>query len=288
LINVGIHVYRYNVTLDSYRFYQFLQLQSIEHLGSLGIDMSCSGFTLDTLTLVTRDRIAFNSTDSHSAVVIYKFNTTSQYFEISTNIQETENNNGVPITYKNETWFGVGNGVAFDSESQQWILPVSSPRSSLGIDIYTQSPNQAWRKSFVIQNNNPLRSFFGGTLKLSKDGRFLLVSDATGTDGRGSVFLYNLRKANQQVLGFETIYRPNNQGLSFDLIGRFSKQGDRDYQNKTKPNFFADHFGKSIDMNDWIAVIGSPVEDCVYSFVVPPICNKMLMNRFIQCDLYAG
>jgi len=123
-------------------------------------------------------------------------------------------------------------------------------------------------------------SFFAGTMSMTPDSKYLMVSDALSASGQGTVHLYKRATSTEKTLGYENVFVP----AGVQLEGSVSTSGAPAYgfyrigqliksKNGAPSQYTLDHYGTSVDSNWWVTVVGAPAEECLYTFGNPVSCK---------------
>lgn len=254
------------------------------------------------------------SVNATGIVSIYTMNVTSGLFQPSTSSRpttQTSTSNPLPLSSLNvntspyvavnvtsggwarEEWFGASIDVAFDALYNRVVVAVGAPRdASLLYSFFqpnTSRVNSTWLAGQCVGNPHyDRRSFFGGTVALSPDASFLLVSDAVGASsqqGRGQVFLHHRRTTSQRLLPdyLNQVVRPPlpDQSLynfplspyAYDLLFEFVEPFSSTNNASSNSTLTTNHFGFAVVVNQFWTVVAAPVEQCVYSYALPLLIN---------------
>ena len=251
---------------------------------------ACPNRTCSYLVLKQNGQtVTLNST---GAVVEYRLNTQTRLFEATKqqlksvdfpkeliSIETDLQNAGYQRDdWERNDWFGVGISAALDQKYNRILSMAGAPRDASGVfSFYKPSSGGTWSQGQFIPNTDIWRrSFFGQKVQLSPDARFLLVADPSGTSesmGRGIAYLYHRRSDSELMYPPELNQVPrqplvsNSVPYQFDYMGSFSKLQQVGSANWTR--YEADHFGHGIAVNQYFAVMGAPVEQCVYTYLMP-------------------
>lgn len=191
-----------------------------------------------------------------------------------------------PSNWDRNDWFGSNIATSYDSKYDRYMVAVGAPKDASGTysfywDLFAGTGDHpTWQPGqFLVNEDKYRRSFFGQQQVFSPDGRFLLVADTAGSGsslGRGQVFLYYRRSETERMLPDELNNVPKRpipfaaSGVPyfFDKLLQYSKQS-RPVTNYT--TFRADQFGLGLAANQFMAVMSSPIDQCVYTYAMPVV-----------------
>ena len=204
-------------------------------------------------------------------------------------------------------WFGASLAVTRDASANRYVAAVAAPRAGDGVfmfargidssdfsgyalqdltyavngtyvppynEVNTQLANVNWNGTSFVRN--PAfwrRTYYGGRMAFSPNGKFLLVSDPFGSSdnqGRGKTYLYWRRAIVEglvpaRVARGVAFGRRSPSGVQYDMLQTYKKVA-----NASRPTSFnADHFGQALAVNNWFAIIGAALESCIYSYPMP-------------------
>ena len=181
--------------------------------------------------------------------------------------------------WRRQDWFGLGVTAGKDEKLGRYVTVVGAPRDGTGVFSFYRplqplTSSDMWSNGQFIQNQKYWkRSFFGARMAMTPDSRFLVVADASGVSdsfGRGQVYLY-YRRSGTELVYPESIASGNlgritsRSPLQFDLLNTFRKTAAP--LNAT--SYRSDQFGVGLAVNKFFAVVGAPMDDCVYLYHMP-------------------
>ena len=181
-----------------------------------------------------RDRKNIDAKYANGAFGTYLVNMTSGMFYRNETVSRNRDQYGVSVGYKNEDWFGVGLALTRDPILKTLNLIVGAPRWGKGVYSYYKKTTSAlttpWVKGQFLTNPNfQKRTFFGSVMRATKNANFLAISDAAGSTGRGTVYLYHRRNPAEGVFQYENVAKVKQTDEApyfYERIGVYYKTSD--------------------------------------------------------------
>lgn len=282
--------------------FQFVNLDSPVPLGTLGLDLTVFGKTLNTTGFVVRDYYPVDWSKKPSGrATVYLFNGVT--FVKSSVLN---NQNYSTSSWEAEDWFGRGLSSVSLPEKNMLLVSVGAPRlantsylfqanwsalfnlsdtlnytyyNSTALTIATPGEADASMApfqfgQFIPNPNYRLRnSFFGGSTAFSPNGEFLIVSDSSNANGKGRVYLYRNYNATLRAFGLSTpatnptLYA--NGRYSYYMVAELAKPVFGALSSTD--SFKTDWFGMSLVANWWTIASSAAVDSCVHTYPVPQL-----------------
>eukprot|EP01136_Pigoraptor_vietnamica_P002665 Opistho-1_new@30934 len=280
--NTGVHAYRRNDTTGAYTYTQSIPSFSLEPFGLIGIHVA-SGMSGNTTFLAVRDYVddaslpltlaqqqqnkSSEAPVQTAAVVVYSFNGTRWVREQTIASADPRGP---------EDWFGAGLAT---HPSQPYVV-VGAPKSGRAVHFFARNgANAGVNATFwgsVHSADNPgvggRSSFFGGAMAFAREGRVLLVADATaGGQPPGTVSVFRAFNTSEKMAGIDELRRqapPGDQLFRYDLAATLDNSFNATLGGSAPVN---DQFGAALATSGDYAVVGAPAIGCVYTFALPTI-----------------